>query len=58
MMFYVISGPKGYVVHQGDEPSCRQYINNVSDLFGHRASDYTIAKGAKNRDALLKLCKR
>ena len=51
MMHYVIDTRKGYVTHEGNEQSCRQYVSNATSLFG---GTFVIVKGAKEREATLR----
>lgn len=54
-MFYVIDIRKGYVTHQGNERSCRQYVWNATSLFG---GQFEIVRGAKEREATLRKYRR
>jgi hypothetical protein len=54
-MSYVIDIRKGYVTHEGNEDSCRQYVRNATDLFG---GEFIIVQGAKEREATLRKYRR
>lgn len=57
--YYVINKVKKTVVTMRDTKADAQaHIDNSCYLFGFNASDFTIAKGAKERDDQLKQLKR
>ena len=54
-MYYIIDKAKGYVTAQHEtEALCKQHINNSASLFGLDRTKLVIAKGAKERDRILK----
>lgn len=58
-MFYVIDKERGFVASQHETKGlCNEYIRNCQLIWGHQEDRYTIAEGAKARNAELKKLKR
>ena len=58
-MHYIIDKAKGYVTAQHETRElCQRHIDNATSLFGGDPDNLIIAKGAKERDAILRSLKK